>query len=147
MLAGGSQAVGYSPAYGAGPKAFAERFGSYAGSIASGSFFTDALLPSMFHQDPRYFRKGRGSVLSRIFYAIETEAVTHTDSGTAAFNASSMLGFGMSTALSNAWYPRSSVTFDSTMQRFAIKIAFSATLNIIREFGGKRGGIPGIDAP
>lgn len=147
MLAGASQATGYNPAYGAGPKAFAERFGSYAGSIASGSFFTDALLPSMFHQDPRYFRKGRGSVISRIIYAIESEAVTRSDSGARVFNASSILGFGMSTALSNAWYPRQSVTFDSTMQRFAIKIAFSATLNLIREFGGKREGISGIGVP
>src|SRR5579863_5329969 len=39
MLAGASQATGYSPMYGDGPKPFAERFGSYAGSIASGSFF------------------------------------------------------------------------------------------------------------
>ncbi len=141
MLAGGSQAANYSPAYGPGAKAFAERFGSYAGSIASGSFFTDALLPSMLHQDPRYFRKGRGSIVSRIFYAIESEAVTRSDSGAAAFNTSGMVGFGMSTALSNAWYPRSSITLGSTMQRFAIKLAFSATLNMIREFGGTRGEI------
>ncbi len=44
----------------------------------------------------------------------------------------------INTALSNAWYPRSSLTFDSIMQRFAIKLAFSATLNTIREFGGSR---------
>ncbi len=138
MLAGGSQATGYNPAYGDGPKPFAERFGSYAGSIASGTFFTDAFLPSMLHQDPRYFRKGRGSIRSRFFYALKSEFVTRSDSGAPAFNTSSMLGFGMSTALSNAWYPRSSVTFDSTMQRFAIKLAFSAALNIIREFGGAR---------
>lgn len=138
LLAGASQATGYNPAYGAGLKPFAERFGSYAGSIASASFFTDALLPSMFHQDPRYFRKGRGSIQSRIFYAIKSEAVTRSDSGAPTFNSSALLGFGMSTALSNAWYPRNSVTFDSTMQRFAVKLAFSITLNMIREFTSVR---------
>jgi len=138
MLAGGSQAASYSPRYGAGAGPFAERFGSYAGSISSGSFFTDAFLPSLLHQDPRYFRKGRGSIKSRIFYAIKSEVVTRSDSGTPVFNTSSILGFGMSTALSNAWYPRNSVTFDSTITRFAIKLGFSASLNMIREFGGYR---------
>jgi hypothetical protein len=141
MLAGASQATSYNPNYGDGPGPFAERFGSYAGSIASGSFFTDAFLPSLLHQDPRYFRKGRGSIKSRFFYALKSEVVTLSDSGTPTFNTSGMLGFGMSTALSDAWYPRNSVTFDSTMQRFAIKLAFSAALNIIREFGGYREGM------
>lgn len=138
MLASASQATGYNPKYGEGPGAFAERFGSYAGSIASSSFFGDAVLPSLLHQDPRYFRKGRGSVLSRVLYAVEQEAITHSDSGRLTFNSSGLLGFGMSTALSNAWYPRSSVTFSSTMQRYAVRLGFSAALNIIREFGGDR---------
>lgn len=138
MLAGFSQATNYNPDYGQGYRAFAERFGSYAGSIASASFFTDAVFPSLFHQDPRYFRKGRGSFLSRIAYALESEAVTRSDAGNRTFNSSGLLGFGMSTALSNAWYPRQSVTFSSTMQRYGIKLGFSGALNIIREFGGYR---------
>lgn len=138
MFAGGSQAINYSPHYGSGIDAFGERVGSYAGSIASSSFFTDALLPSMFHQDPRYFRKGRGSFLSRVFYAVESEAVTRSDSGNPTFNSSGLLGFGMSTALSNAWYPRSSITFSNTMERYGIKLGISAVLNVMREFGGTR---------
>ncbi len=138
MFAGGSQAVGYSPRYGSGAGAFASRFGSYAGSIASSSLFTDAVFPSIFHQDPRYFRKGRGSIKSRLWYAIYSEAITRNDSGATAFNVSGLLGFGASTALTDAWYPRNSVTFGNTMQRFAIKLGISAFLNIVREFGGSR---------
>ncbi len=138
MFGGASQSINYSPHYGTGPDAFGKRVASYAGSIASSSFFTDALLPSMMHQDPRYFRKGRGSFFSRVFYAIESEAVTRSDSGNMTFNSSGLLGFGMSTALSNAWYPRSSITFSSTMERYGIKLGISAALNIMREFGGTR---------
>lgn len=138
MFGGAAHAINYSPHYGTGTAAFGERVASYAGSIASSSFFTDALLPSAFHQDPRYFRKGRGSVASRIFYAIASEAVTRKDSGGKTFNSSGLLGFGMSTALSNAWYPRSSITFSSTMQRYGIKLGISAFLNVLREFGGTR---------
>ena len=136
MFAGGSQAMQYSPKYGDGPGPFAERFGSYAGSIASSSLFTDALLPSMFHQDPRYFRKGRGSVMSRLWYAVKSEAWTRNDNGTMGVNVSGLLGFGMSTALTDAWYPRSSVTLSSTMTRYAIKMGVSVMLNVVREFGG-----------
>ena len=138
MFAGGSQAVQYSPRYGKGAGAFAARFGSYAGSIASSSFLTDGVFPSIFHQDPRYFRKGRGSVKSRVWYAIYSEAITRNDSGATAVNYSGLLGFGASTALTNAWYPRQQITFSSTMQRYAIKLGISAFLNLVREFGGSR---------
>ena len=138
LFAGGSQAVGYSPKYGNGAGAFAKRFGSYAGSIASSSFLVDAFFPSLLHQDPRYFRKGRGSFKSRLFYAVESEFVTRTDQGALTFNSSGVLGFGVSTALTNAWYPRDSVTLGSTLERLAIKLGISATINIIREFGASR---------
>ncbi len=142
MFGGASQAVHYSPHYGSGAEAFAERFGSYAGSIASSSFFTDGFFPSLLHQDPRYFRKGRGSIPSRVWYAIKSDFVTRGDSGAMQVNASGLLGFGVSTALTNAWYPRNAVTFGNTMERFGIKLALSATLNLVREFGGARDNPP-----
>jgi len=62
MFASGSQAVNYSPHYGKSwGVPYAERFGSYMGSIGASSLFTDAVFPSLLRQDPRYFRKGRGS--------------------------------------------------------------------------------------
>lgn len=135
FFAGISQAINYSPRYGQGWGPFAERFGSYSASIATTSFFADAFLPSLMHQDPRYFRKGRGSFGSRLLNSLESEAITHTDSGSITFNTSGMLGFGMSTALSNAWAPRHSITFSDTMQRLAVKLVISSALNLFREFG------------
>ena len=138
LFAGASQSIRYSPRYGSGAGAFAQRFGSYAGSIGSSSFFTDAFLPSLLHQDPRYFRKGRGSMRSRLLYALKSEVVTRSDTGTAVLNTSGLLGFGMSTALTNAWYPSKSVTLGDTLQRYGIKLGISALLNVVREFGGSR---------
>lgn len=135
FFAGISQAINYSPRYGQGWGPYAERFGSYSASIATTSFFADAFLPSLFHQDPRYFRKGRGSFGARLLNSLESELVTHTDSGKLTFNTSGMLGFGMSTALSNAWAPRRSINFDNTMQRLAVKLVISSSLNLFREFG------------
>jgi hypothetical protein len=138
MFGGASHAVHYSPHYGREPEALAERVGSYAGSIASASFFSDAFFPSIFHQDPRYFRKGRGSIPSRMWYAVRSNFVTRGDNGNMQANFSGMLGFGASTALTDAWYPRNAVTLGNTLQRVGIKLALSGVLNLFREFGGTR---------
>ena len=136
FFAGISQSINYSPRYGQGWGPFAERFGSYSGSIASTTFFSDAFLPSLLHQDPRYFRKGRGSFGSRLLHSLESSVLTHTDAGATTVNTSGLLGFGMSTALSNAWAPRRSITLGNTMQRLAVKFVISSSLNLFREFGG-----------
>src|SRR5207302_8455398 len=56
--------------YGQGMKGFAHRYGiSYADQVV-GNFFPEAIVPTLFHKDPRYFRKGEGSKKSRLFYAV-----------------------------------------------------------------------------
>jgi hypothetical protein len=136
MFAGFSQVSGYSPNYGHGAGPFAERYGYYAASLTSTFFFTDGLLPVLLHQDPRFFRKGSGSIPSRIWWALRSEAIANNDEGQEVPNTSMMLGFGMSTAFSNLYGPSHNVTFDSTMQRYAVKVGVSFGLNLLREFGG-----------
>lgn len=136
MFAGYDQAANYGPQYGPGAAAFAQRFGYNEANLASTFLFTDAVLPTLFKQDPRYFRKGGGSVGSRIWWALRSEAVAYSDQGKEMPNYSSVLGFGMSTALSNAYSPPSSITFNKTMERFAVKEGVSFGLNLLREFGG-----------
>ncbi len=136
ILAGFGQAVGYGPQYGAGAGPFAQRFGYNAANIASTFLFTDAVLPTVFHEDPRYFRKGVGAVRSRVWWALRSEAVAFSDQGAPMPNYAGMIGFGMSTALSNAYSPASSNTLGNTMERYGVKIGFSFALNLLREFGG-----------
>lgn len=126
----------YGPDYGSGWRPFAQRYGYNAANTASTFLFTDGLLPTVFHQDPRYFRKGEGSARSRIWWALRSEGVAFSDHGREMPNYSSLIGFGMSTALSNAYSPSSSVTFGSTMERYGVKIGVSFGLNLLREFGG-----------
>lgn len=136
MFAGFYQAANYGPQFGPGASAYAQRFGYNEASLASTYFFTDALLPTIFHQDPRYFRKGSGSVGSRIWWAARSEVVAYSDKGKEMPNYSGVLGFGMATALNNAYSPESSVNFASTMERFGVKEGVSIALNVLREFGG-----------
>lgn len=136
MFSGFDVATNYGPDYGSGADAFAQRFGYNAANTASTFLFSDALLPTIFHQDPRFFRKGRGSFGSRVWWALRSEAVGYSNTGREMPNYSSMLGFGMSTALSNAYSPESSITFAKTMERYGVKEGVSFGLNLMREFGG-----------
>ena len=136
MFSGFDVEANYGPPYGSGPGPFGERFLYNAANLSSTYLFTDGLLPTMFHQDPRFFRKGEGSVKSRIWWSLRSEGVAFSDSGRQMPNYSMILGFGMSTALSNAYSPESSNTLGSTMQRYAVKFGVSFGLNLMREFGG-----------
>ncbi|HEV2487850.1 MAG TPA: hypothetical protein VGT08_20185 [Terracidiphilus sp.] len=136
MFATFDVAAGYGPDYGSGWGPFAQRYGYNAANLSSTYLFTDAVLPTVFHQDPRYFRKGSGSVKSRVWWALRSEAVAFSDQGAEMPNYANMIGFGMSTALSNAYSPPSSVTFNKTMERYGVKIGTSFGLNVLREFGG-----------
>ncbi len=136
MFSGFAQVTGYGPDFGFDAPGYAQRFGYYAAGLASTNLFTDGLLPTLLHADPRYFRKGRGSIPSRIWWALRSEAVGFNDKGQQTVNISSMLGFGMSTALSNAYSPPSANTFGDTMYRYGVKEGVSFGLNLLREFGG-----------
>ncbi len=91
--------------YGHGPSGFFKRVGaSYADNI-DGNLIGNALLPILLHQDPRYFRKGSGSVKSRILYSALTSFICHGDNGKTQFNTSNVAGNFISGAISNLYYP------------------------------------------
>lgn len=136
MFSGFDKAASYGPNYGKGWDSFGQLVGYNAANLSSTYLFTDALLPAVFHQDPRYFRKGSGSAVSRVWWALRSEAVAFSDDGKQMPNYSSMIGFGMSTALSNAYSPESSITLNKTLERYAVKEGVSFGLNLLREFGG-----------
>jgi hypothetical protein len=70
-----------------------------------GDFLTEGVYPSLFHQDPRYFRKGGGSpAASRVKYAISQVFRTQTDDGGTAFNYSRVLGASTAVAISSSYY-------------------------------------------
>src|SRR5258708_4292953 len=99
--AGLKQTGNFSPEYGYGGEAYAKRFGATAGDIASASLLTTAVMPSILHQDPRYFRKGSGGTNARLWYAISRVVIGRKDSGRATINASQFAGTAGSVAFGN----------------------------------------------
>ena len=135
IFAGMTQTGWYGPNYGPGWGPYSQRVGYFAAGLASNNLFTDGILPVMFHQDPRYFRKGRGSIVSRAWWAMRSEGVCLNDQGHESANVSKLLGYGMSTALANSYSPGDVNTFGGTMERVGVKIGVTFIANLVREFG------------
>jgi hypothetical protein len=94
---------------------------------------TEAIWPSMLHEDPRYFRKVNGSFWGRLGYASTRVFVTRTDAGNWRFNASEWMGNGTVAAIGNAYYPDAR-GFSPTMQRMGTQVGTDAISCVLKEF-------------
>src|ERR1700730_5578481 len=92
LFAGQSQLANSNPSFGQGVKGYARYLGTAYADFFIGDYMTEAIYPSLLHQDPRYFRKGIGSGWSRLGYAMGQVFWTHTDSGGTQFNYSEVIG-------------------------------------------------------
>ena len=128
------QITGTWPSYGGGFQGFGKRFGAtLAGTEASG-FFKTFFLPTVLHQDPRYFAMRTEGVLPRIVYAASRVLVTRDDNGGNAFNYSEVLGNLFVRSLANAYLPAQDRSFGQTMNGTAGAILSDAESNLLREF-------------
>ena len=117
ILSGISQAENSEPGYGQGWEGYAKRYGSAFADGTIENFMTSAVLPSLLHQDPRFFQSSTGGFGRRAGYAVSRIFVTRTDSGHAQFNYSEIVGSALSAAIStNSYHPRAFITrrFDPT---------------------------------
>ncbi|MGB8259018.1 MAG: carboxypeptidase-like regulatory domain-containing protein [Terracidiphilus sp.] len=128
------QATNSPKEWGQGSAGFARRYGAAYGDDFLGTMLGSALLPSLFHQDPRYFYKGTGSKRSRILYAIRSSVICRSDAGRWQFNYSSLLGNFAGAGLSNLYYPAASRNgIGLTFQNILIAKATGAAQNIFQE--------------
>ena len=120
--------------YGQGGQGYAKRFGaSYADSFDS-TMLGNAFLPIVFHQDPRYFRKGTGPFSARFLYAVSTTVRAHRDGGGWVPNYSNILVNLAAGGISNAYYPDSDIGDCLTFRRAATVTAEGALGALFTEF-------------
>ena len=98
FLSGISQAENSEPGYGQGWQGYGKRYGAALADGTIENFMTGAILPSLLHQDPRYFQSGHGSFTHRMFYSMSRNLITRADSGKNEFNYSEVLGGAISAA-------------------------------------------------
>jgi hypothetical protein len=133
IFAGESYLTKSNPSFGQGPSGFARYYAASYGDFAIGNFMTEAVYPSVFHEDPRYFRRGTGSGLSRLGYAVQQIFWVRTDSGRMQFNFSEVPGNSTTVAISNAYYPDNRTAREAAT-RLSIQIGVDMAGNILKEF-------------
>lgn len=120
--------------YGKGWGGYGKCFGSMELDSNISSFIGDYMLTVAWHQDPRYFRLGRGSFGKRAWYAISRVFVTYNDSGHNVFYSSALTGTVVAAAASNLYYPASEVGVKPTVSRIALDLGNTALYNGAAEF-------------
>jgi len=121
--------------YGQGVQGYAKRFGANYADTLTGTFIGGAILPSLLHQDPRYFYKGTGSTLSRIDYALAFSVICKGDNGRWQPNYSGILGSLAAGGISNLYYPSNDRDgAQLTFENAALGLASNAVGNLFQEF-------------
>lgn len=134
LSAGIGQAANSLPGYGQGMGGYAERFGSSMATAASAHFFGTFLLPSLLHDDPRYFVALRGSTGYRIKYAISRIVATRTDAGETAVNWPGIIGPLLAESLATSYLPVNEQTAGRTFRRYGVRIGFTVASNVVKEY-------------
>jgi Carboxypeptidase regulatory-like domain len=133
FVAGAKQAAN-SPKFGQGWGSFGERFGAVSADGFSDIMIGGAILPSLLHQDPRYFYQGTGTTGSRMRHAVLSAFIAKGDNGKWQPNYSSLGGDLASAGISNLYYPRSNRGVGLVFGNFLIGTAERVGTNLAQEF-------------
>lgn len=128
-----SQGNNTNPAFGQGMEGYSKRYAAGITDQILGNVMTEAFYPTIFREDPRYFRKINGSVKSRLLWAMSRTVITKTNSGRTTFNFAEWVGNGTVAAIGNTYY-RDERGLGNTMQRLISQVETDTISQILKEF-------------
>lgn len=129
-----SNANNSDPTLGAGWSGYGKRYTLNFVDGTSENFLVGAVMPMAFHQDPRYYRMGKGGFWRRSGYSISRIAVTRSDSGHNQVNFSEIVGAGVAAGLGNLYHPRDDRTLANTLSVWKTLIGYDTLTLVFREF-------------
>ncbi len=134
VLAGLNQAAVDAPNYRESWTGYGQRYGAAAADGLSDIMIGGAILPSLLHQDPRYFYQGTGTNKSRALHALSNPFICRGDNGHWQPNYSTMGGDLASAALANLYYPRSNRGAGLVFGTFLINTSERMFTSLVQEF-------------
>ncbi|HTU42036.1 MAG TPA: hypothetical protein VMF10_10015 [Candidatus Aquilonibacter sp.] len=99
-----------------------------------GNYWVIFALPTVFHQDERYYAMGKGSIVKRGLYAGTRIFVTPDYHGHKSFNVSELLGRGIAQGISLTYYPSGTRTAAALATKYGWALGRDALTNTFREF-------------
>jgi len=134
ILAGQAMLLNSDPELGRGIAGYGRYYWRTFTDGVSGTFFTEAIVPAITHEDPRYYTMGSGGFFRRSGYAISRAFVTKTDSGGTSFNASEVVGNALEAGLSTAYYPSQERGLSQTALNFGTQMESAVLNHVFQEF-------------
>ena len=123
-----------SPAFGRGAAGYGKRVGAGFAGQASSEFFKDFAFPTVFSEDPRYYRLARGGKGRRLLHTAGHVFIAHREDGTNMFNFSEWLGTSSVVALANIYHPDHKRGFSPAAQRLGFSALDDCGFDVLREF-------------
>jgi len=133
-LAGISMASKSQPSFGQGAAGYGRYYwhAFVDGSIEN--YMTEAIVPAVTREDPRYYTLGKGGFIKRTGYAVSRLLITRTNAGKRTFNLSEIVGAGAAAGIGNAYYPSEYNQFVKTYQRWGTQVGLDGVFNTLKEF-------------
>jgi len=132
--AGLDQAQHSDPSFGQGAAGYSKRFGANLAGLASGSFFGDFVYPTIFAEDPRYYRLAHGGSRRRLLHALGHAFMANREDGTHMVNASQWFSLTTVAVLSNTYHPDNRRGVTPAAQRVAYGAVQNIGFDVLREF-------------
>jgi hypothetical protein len=134
MLAGYSDATKATPEFGHGWPAYARYFWHTAVDQTSENYWVEFIVPSVTHEDTRYYTLGRGGFVKRFGYALSRAVITRNDKGTDEFNISEIVGAGAASGVSSLYYPSKERSLGNTGLEWGLDVAIDSMSFVVKEF-------------
>ncbi|MGD0578860.1 MAG: hypothetical protein ABSC08_08020, partial [Bryobacteraceae bacterium] len=99
-----------------------------------GNYLVIFALPTVLHQDERYYAMGQGGFWKRLVYSASRTLITPNYHGRPSFNASEVFGRGIAQAVSLSYYPAGDRTLGALAVKYGWAMARDTGVNVFREF-------------
>jgi len=122
------------PEFHQGAAGYARYFWHSAVDQTSENYMVEFIVPTITHEDTRYYTLGHGGFFRRTGYALSRAVVTRSDSGREVFNASEVVGSGAASGLSSLYYPSRERSFGNTAEEWGLDVGIDSASFVFREF-------------
>jgi hypothetical protein len=127
------QAAG-SPHWPQDAQGYGKRLGAGLADATTEDLVGNAILPSLLHQDPRYFYQGSGTKKSRAVHAVLAAFICKGDNGAWQPNYSTWGGSLIASSVSMAYYPSSDRDAAHVFKNFEIGMGLHVAGGLAQEF-------------
>jgi len=132
--AGVQQAADTPAQWRQGAKGYGKRLGAGFADATTEGLIGNAILPSLLHQDPRYFYQGSDTKKSRALHAILAAFICKGDNGKTQPNYSTWGGSLISSSISLSYYPSSDRNAQHVFKNFGIGMGLHIGGGLVQEF-------------